>query len=64
MNYQIVQREEDNFIKFYVATKDDDTTYEIPCILDADGDVDTIATQNKMDSYIIESDLLMSYLGE
>jgi len=64
MNYQIVQREEDNFIKFYVATKDDGTTYEVPCILDGNGDVDTTATQNKMDSHIIESDLLMSYLGE
>jgi hypothetical protein len=64
MNYQIVQREEDNFIKFYVATKDDGTTYEVPCILDGNGDVDIIATQNKMDSHIIESDELITYIGE
>ena len=61
MNYQIVQREADNFIKFYVATRDDGTTYEIPCILDGNDDVDMTATQNKMDSHIIESDLLRSY---
>jgi hypothetical protein len=64
MNYQIVQREEDNFVKFYVATKTDGTTYEVPCILDGNDDVDMTATQNKMDSHIIESDELITYIGE
>jgi hypothetical protein len=65
MNYEIVQRENDNFIKFYIAIRTSDgAIFEIPCILDGNGDVDMIATQNKMDSHIIESDKLMSYIGE
>jgi len=64
MNYQIVQREEDNFVKFYVATKDDGTTYEVPCILDGNGDVDTTATQTKMDAHIEQADELITYIGE
>ena len=64
MHYEIVQRETDNFIKFYVATKTDGTTYEVPCILDGSGDVDITATQTKMDAHIEYSDELITYIGE
>lgn len=64
MNFQIVQREEDNFIKFYVGQKEDGAIYAVPCVLDDNGDVDMTATQTKMDSHIIESDELITYIGE
>lgn len=64
MNFQIVQREEDNFIKFYVGQKEDGSVYAVPCVLDDSGDVDMTATQTKMDSHIIESDELITYIGE
>ncbi len=47
MHYEIVQREEDDYIKFYVATRDDGTIFEIPCII-VNNEVDMEATQNKM----------------
>ena len=65
MNYETVQRENDNFIKFYVATRTlDDATFEVPCILDDNGEVDEVATQEVMNQHIINSDILMSYIGE
>lgn len=64
MKYTIVEREADNFIKFYVATKDNGAVYEVPCILNNAGEVDMESTQNKMDSHIVESDKLMTYIGE
>lgn len=64
MHFEIVQREEDDFVKFYVAHREDKAVFEIPCILDNNGDVDITATQTKMDSHIIESDQLITYIGE
>ena len=65
MDYQIVQRESDDFIKFYVAFREsDDATFEVPCVLNDEGEVDEIATQEVMDQHIINSDILMSYIGE
>ena len=65
MDYETVQRESDNFIKFYVAFREsDDATFEVPCILDNNGEVDEIATQEVMNQHIINSDILMSYIGE
>jgi hypothetical protein len=65
MDYETVQRESDNFIKFYVAFREsDDATFEVPCILDNNDEVDEIATQEVMNQHIINSDILMSYIGE
>ena len=65
MDYQTVQRESDNFIKFYVAYREsDDATFEVPCVLDDKSEVDEIATQKVMAEHIINSDILMSYIGE
>ena len=65
MDYQTVQRESDDFIKFYVAFREsDDATFEVPCVLNDEGEVDEIATQEVMDQHIINSDILMSYIGE
>tara|TARA_S200002703_G_scaffold111586_1_gene97217 strand:+ start:415 stop:609 length:195 start_codon:yes stop_codon:yes gene_type:complete len=64
MNYETVQRESDDFIKFYIATRNDGAIFEVPCILDGNGDVDTTATQNKMDSHVEACDNLMSIIGE
>lgn len=65
MDYQIVQRESDDFIKFYVAFREsDDATFEVPCVLNDEGEVDEIATQEVMDQHIINTDILMSYIGE
>ena len=65
MDYQTVQRESDNFIKFYVAFREsDDATFEVPCVLNDEGEVDEVATQEVMDQHIINSDILMSYIGE
>jgi hypothetical protein len=65
MEYETVQRESDNFINFYIATRSSDgAIFEVPCVLDADGNVDTNATQSKIDQHIITSDEIMSYKGE
>ena len=65
MDYQTVQRESDNFIKFYVATRTlDDAIFEVPCVLNDNGEVDEVATQEVMNQHIINSDILMSYIGE
>jgi hypothetical protein len=65
MNYETVQREADDFIKFYIATRTSDgAIFEVPCILDGNGEVDTEATQSKMNQHIIYTDELMSYTGE
>ena len=64
MDFQIVQREEDDFVKFYVGQKEDGSIYAVPCVLDDSGDVDTIATQTKMDAHIEYTDEIMSYIGE
>ena len=65
MDYEIVQRESDDFIKFYVAFREsDDATFELPCVLNDEGEVDKVATQEVMDQHIINSDILMSYIGE
>ena len=65
MDYQTVQRESDDFIKFYVAFREsDDATFEVPCVLNDEGEVDEVATQEVMNQHIINSDILMSYIGE
>lgn len=64
MEFVIVQREEENFTKFYVGQKEDGTTYAVPCVLDDSGDVDMTATQTKMDAHIEYSDELITYIGE
>jgi len=64
MEYQIVEREQDGYKKFCTTVNDTGDKYEIPCVLDADGDVDTDATKSKMAQHIIKSDELASYRGE
>lgn len=65
MEYETVQRESDNFINFYIATRSSDgAIFEVPCVLDADGTIDASATQSKMAQHIITSDEIMSYRGE
>jgi hypothetical protein len=64
MHFEIVQREEDDFVKFYVGQKQDGAIYAVPCVLDNSGDVDMTATQTKMDAHIEYSDELISYIGE
>ena len=62
MNYEIIEIEG---IKFYMATRTSDgAIFEVPCILDADGNIDNEATQNKMEQHVIESDELVTYIGE
>jgi len=63
MVYSIVQRDSDNNKKFYTATKDTGEYYEVPCILDGEGEVNEVETNSIMDSHIIESDILLSYLS-
>lgn len=59
MNYEIIEIEG---IKFYMATRTSDgAIFEVPCVLDADGNVDTDATQSKMNQHIITSDEIRSY---
>jgi len=59
MNYEIIEIEG---IKFYMATRTSDgAIFEVPCVLDADGNVDTDATQSKMEQHIITSDEIRSY---
>ena len=62
MHYEIVQREEDNFVKFYVGQKEDGAIYAVPCVLDDSGDVNMTATQTKMDAHIEYTDEIISYL--
>ena len=64
MHFEIVQREEDDCVKFYVGQKQDGAIYAVPCVLDDSGDVDMTATQTKMDAHIEYSDELISYIGE
>ena len=64
MDFQIIQREEDNFVKFYVGQQEDGAIYAVPCVLDDSGDVDMIATQTKMDAHIEQADELVTYIGE
>ena len=67
MSYEIVQRETDNNIKFYVTertTNDVTEKFEVPCILNEDDSVNITETQNIMTAFIAEHDLIMSYLGE
>jgi hypothetical protein len=62
MNYEIIEIEG---IKFYMATRTSDgAIYEVPCVLDADGNINTDATQIKMEQHIKESDELITYIGE
>ncbi|MAO22837.1 MAG: hypothetical protein CMJ25_18970 [Phycisphaerae bacterium] len=61
MNFEIIQREEDDFVKFYVGQKEDGSIYAVPCVLDDDGGVDMTATQTKMDAYIEYTDEIRSY---
>ena len=61
MDYQIVEREEDGYKKFCTTVNDVGDKYEIPCVLDADANVDIDATQSKMNQHIIISNEIMSY---
>jgi len=62
MDYQIVEREEDGYKKFYTTVNDVGDTFEIPCILNEEGEVNTNQTQQKMDQHIAESELLINLL--
>ena len=63
MDYQTVQRESDNFIKFYVAFREsDDVTFEVPCVLNDEGEVDEIATQKVMAEHITHIRLPIGYV--
>jgi hypothetical protein len=62
MEYQIVEREQDGYKKFYTAFNDVGDTFEIPCILNEEGEVNTNQTQQKMDQHIAESELLINLL--
>ena len=64
MHFEIVQREEDDFVKFYVGQKEDGAIYAVPCVLDDNGDVDMTATQTKMDAHIEYQDEIAIYIGE
>ena len=64
MNFEIIQREEDDFVKFYVGQKEDGAIYAVPCVLDDSGDVDMTATQKKMDAHREYTDELITYIGE
>jgi len=64
MNFEIIQREEDNFTKFYVGQKEDGAVYAVACVLDDSGDVNITATQKKMDAHIEYTDELITYIGE
>jgi len=62
MNYEVTTIEG---VKFFIATRTSDgAIFEVPCILDADGNVDNDATQTKVEQHIIESDELITYIGE
>jgi len=62
MDYQIVEREEDGYKKFYTTVNDVGDKFEIPCILNEGGEVNTNQTQQKMDQHIAESELLINLL--
>ena len=47
MNFEIIQREEDDFVKFYVGQQENGAIYAVACVLDGGGDVDMTATQTK-----------------
>ena len=47
MDYQIVEREQDGYKKFYTTVNDVGDIFEIPCILKKDGEVNTNETQKK-----------------
>jgi hypothetical protein len=64
MNFEIIQREEDNFTKFYVGQKEDGAVYAVACVLDNSGDVNITATQKKMHAHIEYTDELITYIGE
>ena len=64
MNFEIIQREEDDFVRFYVGQKEDGAIYAVPCVLDDDGGVDMTATQKKMDAHREYTDELITYIGE
>ena len=53
MTYTTVNREADDGVKFYTYTKDSGEYFEVPCVLDEDGNVNTSATQTKMDAVVI-----------
>jgi hypothetical protein len=62
MNYEIIEIEG---IRFYMATRTSDgAIFEVPCVLDADGNINTDATKTKMEQHIKESDELITYIGE
>jgi len=62
MNYDVTTIDG---VKFFIATSTSDgAIFEVPCILDADGNVDNDATQTKVEQHIIESDELITYIGE
>ena len=62
MDFQIVQRKEDDYVKFYVGQKEDGSISAVPCVLDDSGDIDITATQTKMDAHIEYTDEIISYL--
>jgi len=62
MVYSIVQRESDSNKKFYTATKDTGEYYEVPCVLDEEGEVNTSATESNMEAHIVVADIFLSYL--
>jgi hypothetical protein len=64
MNFEIIQREEDDFVKFYVGQQENGAIYAVPCVLDDSGDVNMTATQTKMDAHIEYTDELITYIGE
>ena len=64
MNFEIIQREEDDFVKFYVGQKEDGAIYAVPCVLDDSGEVNMAETQTKMDAHIEYTDELITYIGE
>jgi len=64
MNFEIIQREEDDFVKFYVGQKEDGAIYAVSCVLDDEGGVDMTATQKKMDAHREYTDELITYIGE
>ena len=56
MTYTTINREADDGAKFYTYTKDSGEYFEVPCVLDGEGNVDTTATQTKMDEYVAAHD--------
>jgi len=58
MTYTTVNREADDGAKFYTYTKDSGEYFEVPCVLDGEGNVNTSATQTKMDECVAEYDAI------